>query len=402
MNAIASTKTTLPVAGFALAALLAFSAGRARADDPPKPMPAEPPTGAPPAPPPPAGRFFDTYDANQDGKVSKEEYTGDPDNFALFDTDKDGFITLAEMGMPADYVPGSFKQEHDDPPAGGGKGGGQRERRERFMKQLEMFDTNKDGKVSKEEWKGKAPFELLDRNKDGSITMEDFPGGDGKGGMPGGMMPSLEERMARFKESDKNGDGKVAADEFMGPPEAFKRLDKDGDGAITPAEVEASMKDAPPGVPGEKGDKGKTRFAKWDKNADGKLSREEFQGSDQTFKDLDKNGDGFLETSELDGFKPKQFGGKGEKGKKPGEGEKPGDGDKPGEPGMPPPPGGPMPGGEMPAPGGAGGLGALFSALDKDKDGKLSRSEFPGNDLEWKGLDKDGNGWITPDEAAGR
>ena len=99
---------------------------------------------------------------------------------------------------------------------------------------------------------------------------------------------------------------------------------------------------------------------------------------------------------------------KGLKGKK-GEPGKPGEGD-PGEPGAPPTtpsmPGGEHPPGGMPAPGGApapgatgGGLGTLFAALDKDHDGKLSRAEFPGTDDEWRRLDRDGNGWITPDEA---
>jgi hypothetical protein len=44
--------------------------------------------------------------------------------------------------------------------------------------------------------------------------------------------------------------------------------------------------------------------------------------------------------------------------------------------------------------------GALFGILDKNKDGKISREEFPGTDDEWRRLDRDQNGWITPDEAA--
>ena len=39
----------------------------------------------------------------------------------------------------------------------------------------------------------------------------------------------------RFKQLDKNGDGKVSAEEFPGP--LFKQMDKDGDGFVTPAEA---------------------------------------------------------------------------------------------------------------------------------------------------------------------
>jgi catechol 2,3-dioxygenase-like lactoylglutathione lyase family enzyme len=41
----------------------------------------------------------------------------------------------------------------------------------------------------------------------------------------------------RFKQLDKNGDGKVSADEFPGP--LFKQMDKDGDGFVTMEEARA-------------------------------------------------------------------------------------------------------------------------------------------------------------------
>src|SRR5438876_402774 len=110
-------------AGLALAASLCVFAPLARAgDDAPKPAqpgmtpgaPAAP--GAPGAMPPAApaatpngqelahGRFFDTYDANGDGKVTVEEYAGgDMEVFNLLDANHDGVVTLAELGMPETY-----------------------------------------------------------------------------------------------------------------------------------------------------------------------------------------------------------------------------------------------------------------------------------------------------------
>ena len=41
--------------------------------------------------------------------------------------------------------------------------------------------------------------------------------------------------VVRFKQLDRNGDGKISAEEFPGP--LFKQMDKDGDGFVTPAEA---------------------------------------------------------------------------------------------------------------------------------------------------------------------
>jgi len=363
------------------------------AEDPPMTSPPVP--GAPPAetaPPPVSSRFIDTYDANQDGKVTKDEFTGDVEVFGLLDKDGDGSVTNVELGLPADYRPRPLP-----PPPGedgpGMKGGNLQKRLEEFKVKLAEMDTNKDGKVTKEEYKGKIPFEYADRNKDGAVSMDDMRGGGGPGipGMPPGEGMNPEAIAGRFKEADKNGDGKVTKDEFPGAPERFANLDKDGDGGVTLEEMTAAMKGAGPGGPGEKG--GKRMFQRFDKNGDGKVARDEFPGGDATFQQMDKNGDGFLSAEEVEAMA----------GKGPGKSGKPG---KPGEPGKPggptTPEGQPMPGGDgmgPTPPGGGGGFGGLFAALDRDHDGKLSRAEFPGGDDEWRKLDRDGNGWVTPDEA---
>ncbi len=88
--------------------------------------PAEPPpveTPAPPAAPGPDGmpdreqdpvafytwridRLFLDVDKDKDGMVSRSEFTGNPDEFPVMDTDKDDHITKSEMSkyVMARYV----------------------------------------------------------------------------------------------------------------------------------------------------------------------------------------------------------------------------------------------------------------------------------------------------------
>ncbi|MBO0720582.1 MAG: EF-hand domain-containing protein, partial [Blastocatellia bacterium] len=63
------------------------------------------------------------------------------------------------------------------------------------------MDTNNDGKISREEWKGKPEeFDKIDKNGDGFITKEEL----------------AESRRNRFEEMDTNNDGKISRDEWKG------------------------------------------------------------------------------------------------------------------------------------------------------------------------------------------
>ncbi|MBN1881628.1 MAG: hypothetical protein JW885_05595 [Deltaproteobacteria bacterium] len=101
------------------------------------------------------------------------------------------------------------------------------------------------------------------RDVNGTITMS-FNGfvlgitGNGsavlaEGPPPGEPKPEpkpVEKKGADYiKEWDKNGDGKISKDEFMGSPEQLKALDKNKNGYITKKEA----KDIPPDMMMEKG-----------------------------------------------------------------------------------------------------------------------------------------------------
>jgi len=119
---------------------------------------------------------------------------------------------------------------------------------------IERFDANKDGKVAKDEFPRADMFDQLDANEDGFIDEDEAPtgppgGGRGRpqtqGGEQGqgrvGDQPGAGGFMGMF---DKDKDGKVTKEEFTGPENMFDQLDANGDGAITEDE-------APTGPPGE-------------------------------------------------------------------------------------------------------------------------------------------------------
>ena len=209
------------------------------------------------------------------------------------------------------------------------------------------MDKDKDGQISREEYKGTdAVFKRLDQDGDGSIGAEEAAratrymslivwdlvdreelfkaiDGNGDGNVTAEEMKAapLAEIMAKalakvtgragggaaqgglMGRFDKNGDGKVSRDEF--PPERlalFDRLDKNSDGFID-AEEMAKVQGGKDGQAGKGG-----LVGRFDKNGDGRISREEFpQEKIQAFDRFDKNGDGFIDADELkDGRKGKK------------------------------------------------------------------------------------------------
>jgi Ca2+-binding EF-hand superfamily protein len=118
---------------------------------------------------------------------------------------------------------------------------------------LERMDANKDGKISKDEAKGRiaANFDRLDTNKDGFLDKDELrvaaarfmanPNGkpvvgDRPGAAP--IKPTID-----FDALDKNADGRLTRDELRGTQfaEVFDEIDSNKDGKIDRKEFNAYL-----------------------------------------------------------------------------------------------------------------------------------------------------------------
>lgn len=122
---------------------------------------------------------------------------------------------------------------------------------------FESLDCNADGRISMREMKGaEKSLQGLARRTPQKLSPEDparnfhieFMRGSFVLFGPGDQMttqatPSFEQRVAIgpiwFQRMDRNNDGDLTWNEFLGPREVFHRIDADGDGLIDPQEAEA-------------------------------------------------------------------------------------------------------------------------------------------------------------------
>jgi Ca2+-binding EF-hand superfamily protein len=175
--------------------------------------------------PPRLERLFDRVDANGDGKLDKKEVA------------QMQAILRRQLGLEAEKKPANPQQV------------------ERIVANLlQRMDTNKDGKISRDEAKGPLAknFDLLDTNKDGYLDKAELrraaermlaagAGGPGQGATP----PNIPAKpVPDFDALDHNADGRLTRDELKGTPFAdkFDQIDTNKDGKIDRKEFLAYLK----------------------------------------------------------------------------------------------------------------------------------------------------------------
>jgi len=219
--------------------------------------------------------------------VTQDEFdTRTRERFARLDKNSDGVIDAAEIEAGITGVAGE-----------------RRDRMREMMLQrfLARFDTNRDGKVAKDEFldRVKKEFARADLNNDGRITDDDLPpmmrGRDvlkregGRGRMMGGGM-----MLGRLIEADANKDGVITLDEVVAAAtKRFDQLDRNKDGAVDKADFDAMHKDMLAYQV--------QRFLhSFGADKDGKVSRDQFfKSAKERFAERDINRDGRIDRNDF-------------------------------------------------------------------------------------------------------
>ena len=179
-------------------------------------------------------RFYG-MDKNNDGVITRAEWSGNDQSFREHDRNGDGILSGDEVR------PGG------EPILGQG----------RSLVRFDQADRNGDGRIARDEWTGSvAAFNRVDRNGDGVITRDEYSTGfanraagtSGDAAMNQADRSRREEITARFNRVDRNGDGRIARDEWTGKAAAFNRMDRNGDGVITREEYSTAVADRPSGA----------------------------------------------------------------------------------------------------------------------------------------------------------
>jgi len=195
---------------------------------------------------------FKTADQGMKGYLTREEAMQNPvfrTTFQMMDRDGDGKLYEKEMLAYLDTIEKLQRQVQTTGVSGSFAEGS------RGL--FDLIDTNHDGRLSIREMRqmGRLLAEL-DRNKTGFLNPGDIPRvltlqfgeGSGKGGGPNNLVLAANGRLLRdlgpraaeppkgpawFRKMDRNRDGDVSRREFLGTDEQFRQIDTDGDGLIS-------------------------------------------------------------------------------------------------------------------------------------------------------------------------
>jgi len=236
---------------------------------------------------------FSYKDKNKDGVISKDEWPYGEDYFKKIDKDGDGKLSLEEF---------KAKEKGEDKVW------------DKEGKSLLFKDKDNNGLITLEEWKGTPEeFQSFDADQNGSLSGEESKAALELGKeFHHGCMKAYQNKKMSDMDTDKNGS--ISLSEWKCSPKEFAKLDKDQNGSLSEEEAKRCCKafkdfqsfhkmechkDGKMGCDLAKFNP-KEIFSSKDKNKDGMLSTEEWQGCPNEFKSIDQNGDGSLSLEEFE------------------------------------------------------------------------------------------------------
>jgi Ca2+-binding EF-hand superfamily protein len=280
--------------------------------------------------------LFQKLDTNKDGVLTASEIPQEHQKFferllRIGDTNKDGKLSREEFdaAMGKGEQPGIDISKTPGIDAGSGPPRAKVDPQQIFR----TLDKNKDGKLTRDEVKGRPRIEaLFDRLGKDELTLDDLKsalqGGGGKKAQKKGLARTMAEKKNETAEAlsnrlpafaqllDTNHDGRLSRAELSKAAELFDRLDRNHDGFLDakelnemPAVASSEEPTITPAAPLARRKNGKQErslmqiLKRADTDSDGKLSMEEAPPFlKKNFAKIDTNGDGFLDKTELEAW----------------------------------------------------------------------------------------------------
>lgn len=152
------------------------------------------------------------------------------------------------------------------------------------------LDRNRDGRVTRDEWNGTAwAFASNDLNGDGVLTADEVRGNGGNAAVGTTGILADDAAVARFEALDRNRNGRIERREWTGTAAEFDRIDTNRNNLLSAAEIAADVTAEP------------DSFDSLDANRDGRLTIEEWNWNRRSFQQQDTNSDGVLTRREFRG-----------------------------------------------------------------------------------------------------
>ena len=246
--------------------------------------------------------IIQNMDKDGDGKLSRDEWTGQAKFYDQIDANRDKRLTTQELTAHYDSLAGSNGGKKT-----GGKGTARKSKPKNPKELITIMDKDDDGKISRNEWTGQAKFyDQIDANQDAHLTLKELTAHfaaiakSGGGKKSGGKAKDPKEMI---KKMDTDGDGLIAREEWKGQTVDYDKIDINRDARLSAAEltthIAAAQKSGGGKKSGGKAKDPKEMIKKMDTDGDSLIAREEWKGQTEAYDQIDINRDARLSIAEL-------------------------------------------------------------------------------------------------------
>jgi Ca2+-binding EF-hand superfamily protein len=220
-------------------------------------------------------------DRDRDGRVARDEWTGTAQAFQVLDRNADGVLDRRDVtAEPVASGREPAGPQLTGPPLQGG-----------VAELMARHDRNQDGRISRTEAGGVRLgrlFDAIDTDRSGELSEAELQtavyalGRMAAERDRGGPERRSQRSALTFDAWDRDRDGRLTTGEFRGPGELFPLIDRNRDAVLSREEVATFLRE-----------QNEVEFLKkYDGNGDGRVTRDEFPGTDEVFRRADRSGDG--------------------------------------------------------------------------------------------------------------